>query len=152
MSKRSRSRSNYGPARSPQPTHRYRRAVLDRPSPVQTWPLTTFSNALGFSPEPAFDLRTWNFEQPRRIVRVDHPHRTVRPIVQQKRPASGRSTVAAYQRANSTPWASLASPVPSRTLHCIRRKERKQVLFAKRLTRKGAGSSRRHTELSSIGC
>lgn len=152
MAKGNRSRSHYEPARSHQPTHRYRSAVLDRPSPVQTWPSTTFRNALSWTAEPAFDLRTWNFEQPRRIVRVDQPHRTITPIVRQKRPASGRSTVRAYQLANSTPWASLASPAPSRTLHCIRRKQRKQVLFAKRLTRKGAGSSRRHTELSQIGC
>lgn len=35
---------------------------------------------------------------------------------------------------------------------CARRKIRKQVLFAKRLTRKGAGSSRRRNEWSSVGC
>lgn len=42
--------------------------------------------------------------------------------------------------------------VPDKTLICVRRKERKEVLFAKRKTKKGSGSKKRKNWFSKIGC
>lgn len=43
-------------------------------------------------------------------------------------------------------------PDPKRTLVCVRRQERKEVLFAKKLTRRGSGGGKRRTWLSDIVC
>lgn len=41
---------------------------------------------------------------------------------------------------------------PRRVVLCIRRKVRKQVIHALKLTKKGAGSARRHNEWSHVAC
>lgn len=42
--------------------------------------------------------------------------------------------------------------LPRQAVVCLRRKMRRQVLFAKRKTRRGAGSKRRHNETSRYKC
>lgn len=131
--------------------------VFSRPSPIQatpeTWPRNALSTSWDFdpAPSPAFDQRRFDFahpfSQPAKLRPTSQPRQ-----IALRRPASGRSTVAAYQRANATPWASVAFSAPANTIACIRRKRRKQVLFAKRLTKRGRGTRKRFNSLSSIGC
>lgn len=46
----------------------------------------------------------------------------------------------------------LAFDVPERVLVCVRREQRRQVLFAKRAVRSGAGQKRRRSRWSDISC
>lgn len=72
--------------------------------------------------------------------------------------APPRLKVRAPTPLNRDRYASLRLPsavsfqAPQRLAICIRRKIRKQVLHALQLTRKGAGSGRRHNFYSGVSC
>lgn len=78
-----------------------------------------------------------------------HPSRSLRPAGAMSRAA--RSLVEPAAVGSRTPGLKFADP--EKVSRCVRRKDRREVLFAKRLTRKGAGAShRRRNWFSAIGC
>lgn len=82
--------------------------------------------------------------------RAFHPLGPFRPLHASPR-AAARVVVRSPARAWSRPEI-LGFAVPSRVRKCVQRSERREVLFAKRLTRRGAGSSKRRNYWSSISC
>lgn len=92
--------------------------------------------------------------RPLRAVPMDgrsfHPLGPFRPLHASPRSAA-RVVVRRPTRAFHRPEV-LGFAVPSRVRICVQRQERREVLFAKRLTRRGAGSAKRRNYWSSISC
>lgn len=109
--------------------------------------VASLSELLGPSPPPApvfvpplyspltevEDLRTW------------HPEGDDRPV-------RGVPSAATRTYLPSFSSGQLAFANPSRVVVCARRHQRREVLFAMRRTRKGAGARRRRTWRSNVSC
>lgn len=119
------------------------RSFIQKPKPYA--PLVTTPHL------PTFDLRTW------------HPNPVTRPIAEPRAASrvtvkngavsvSGPSRTAVGNRRAGTLSPHVGFAAPKQVSVCIRRKTRRSVLFAKKRTRKGAGSRRKHNQWSSIGC
>lgn len=110
--------------------------------------------------------------RPRRDLRVVEDRRTFHPLGRM-RPAATfsrrdqRRIVEKVQAVRSSydPFSAFVQPavtlmpagrpafaVPSKVAVCVRRKQRREALFAFRKTRKGSGSRRRRNEMSEISC
>lgn len=79
-----------------------------------------------------------------------HPLGPFRPLH-----ASPRSAARVVVRNPRSPWKApdvLGFAVPHKVRRCVQRKERREVLFAKRLTRSGSGSPKRRNMWSGISC
>lgn len=96
------------------------------------------------------------------LVRSLEDRRTFHPL-QDYRPARALSMHSAEvvisrrthphaQRNATLPRDHFSFRVPAKVAICAKRQIRKEVLFAKRLTRKGAGGSRRRNYYSDVGC
>lgn len=82
--------------------------------------------------------------------RYYHPLRRNRPAVNRDG-STARIRVSRPTRRYRLPY-NFSFISPRRVLVCIRRKQRRKVLFAKKRTRRGSGSSRRITRYSRISC
>lgn len=93
---------------------------------------------------PIQDRRTWSPTRHTSAASIDRPHHKLRLPVR-----AGKAQL-------SRPHGHLASQIgfdqPRKVLICIRRKTRKQVLFAKRRTRKGSRSRKHRNYFSEIQC
>lgn len=110
--------------------------LLSRPSapilPDVTHDLRPFEDRRTYHPLGVF--------RPARVI-GGHP---VQPLVPSK---------PAKQRSRAFLAHGLAFPNPKRVLICVRRKSRREVLFAKNLHRRGAGArKRRRTYYSEVKC
>lgn len=98
-----------------------------------------------FSLTPVEDRRTYHPDGPFR------PARTFRGT-----PASVSGSRKLDHRAKSRSFRNLSSvinfQVPSSVLICVRRKSRREVLFARKKTRRGSRSGRSRNWFSSISC
>lgn len=85
--------------------------------------------------------------------RLFHPERDYRPALSFGRRSTLviSSSAGIAGRQNVLP-ARVRFDVPEKVAKCVRRKERREVLFAKRKTRKGAGSRRRRDWWSDVSC
>lgn len=87
--------------------------------------------------------------------RAFHPERSGRPAGAVQR-SNGRLVIPAapspktHQRARLP--VSVGFAVPEKVALCVRRRTRKEVLFAKRLTAKGARGNRRRNQWSDVKC
>lgn len=111
-------------------------------APIVTQPLhlPSFDNRL-FHPDPV----TRTISEPRSASRLVIPRESAvspRRSVQD-RPGNSRTARLPHQ---------LAFSQPKQVSVCIRRKARREVLFAKQRTRKGAGSRRHRNQWSEIKC
>lgn len=87
--------------------------------------------------------------------RVFHPEGAFRPPLSISIPRKSRLVVRKAHFAKSrisTMPSTLGFRVPKRVALCVRRKERREVIHAKRLTRRGAGSKKRRNYWSAISC
>lgn len=107
------------------------------------------------SPSIVPELRA--LDQARAIVRAIedrrtwHPQRALRPAGAV--PRAARRLVHSVSTARGFfPPSRFSFAVPKKVAICVRRKTRREVLFAKRSTGKGAKSPRRRNRWSNIGC
>lgn len=89
--------------------------------------------------------------------RVFHPLGPFRPAVSRSgRRASVTGSVKLDQRAKSRAFKNLSSvikfQIPQSVMICVRRKSRRQVLFARKKTRAGSRGSKSRNWFSSISC
>lgn len=99
---------------------------------------------------PLSDRRTWHPEGPARPAPSIQKSRHRLVIPKGTRKHAGRSP--SISRSVSDVPKTVAFDDPKRVLVCIRRKTRKQVLFAKRKTGKGARARRRRNYYSGVAC
>lgn len=91
------------------------------------------------------DLRTWHPEGPARPA-FAKPRSAARIVVSRGRQDRAR-------RMGESPHPGLSFAAPDKVVLCVRRKRRKQVLFAKKKTGKGSrAKKRRRNYWSSISC
>lgn len=83
--------------------------------------------------------------------RFFHPERDYRPALSFGRRSSVVISSSVAGRHVGVP-ARVRFDLPERVAKCVRRKERREVMFAKRKTRKGAGSRRRRDWWSDVSC
>lgn len=85
-------------------------------------------------------------------MRTFHPMGRLRP--RPALPVAARRLVPSQPKRYSAASIShkMGFAVPKRVLVCVRRKQRREVIHAKRLTRKGAGSPKRRNIWSAISC
>lgn len=106
-------------------------------------------------PRPLPDLR--GLEVARALVRsledrrTFHPLRDLRPLGSVRKEAR-RIRVAPAKTRGLYPSAGLRFSDPKLVAKCVRRKERREVLFASKRTGKGARARRRRDAFSGIGC
>lgn len=87
--------------------------------------------------------------------RLFHPLQVFRPALTFTRRASARVVLS---RPQGRPFSSFSSPdvlrfaVPRDVVMCVRRQDRREVLFAKRLMRSGGGSKKHRNYWSAISC
>lgn len=94
------------------------------------------------------DRRTWHPEPDTRpALSFDGEHHQLE-VARRVRPGGrpGGRLVAGF------PSPIVAFKTPSRVLICVRRKSRREVLFAYRRTRRGAGGRRRRNSYSLVSC
>lgn len=92
--------------------------------------------------------------QARAIVRALEDRRRFHPLRSLRPPAAvQRSDRRLVETKPATRFGGLFSfAVPPRVAICVRRKERREVLFARRKMRKGAGAQRRRNKWSDVSC
>lgn len=100
---------------------------------------------------PTFDLRTYH---PDPITRPIAEPRSASRLVPSKGAVSvgGPSRTAVGNSRTGTLPHRLQFAAPKQVAVCIRRKTRRQVLFAKNRYRKGSYSKRKHSQWSSVTC
>lgn len=97
-------------------------------------------------------------EQARALIKAIEDRRRWSPLgfaspAGAKSRMSRRLTVSgANSTARLTPPSGLSFSVPRDVAVCVRRKERREVIFAQRKAGKGARSPRRRSKFSDIGC
>lgn len=84
------------------------------------------------------DNRQFSFDTDRMATVSGSPARTIAP-----RPHSGLGALPVHR---------LGVDQPVHVVRCVRRKQRREVLFAKRRTRKGSGARRRRNQFSNTHC
>ena len=110
--------------------------------PLPALPVDPVSSLYDFTgPTIPNDRRAFSFGEPERYSLN----------VGQGRGDSARSDVGAVERSTRLP-TSVRFEDASTVAICVRRKERREVLHAKRKIRKGGGSGRRHHWYSKIKC
>lgn len=119
--------------------HTYRPLTSLRSSMV-TRPLTAYEDRRLFQPKKMVDS-AMSFGHPSRVV--FKPHKRVAPKT--KSNVSGRGRLKKL-------ISSFSFHVPKKTLICVRRKQRKQVLHALRKSGKGGQRKPRRNTYSSIRC
>lgn len=80
-----------------------------------------------------------------------HPERAARPARSFKSPRH-QLTIPKNQMGNMKLPSAIGFKDPDRVLICVRRKQRRSVLFAKKKHKKGAGSKRSRSYYSNIQC
>lgn len=114
-----------------------RRVSWSAPPPLPRLSLTALDQARALV-RSIEDRRTW------------HPAGPIRPAGAVSR--GSRRIVQGKSVPGFFPPNNLRFSVPRDVAMCVRRKSRREVMFAKRKTRKGAGASRRRSWFSKIGC
>lgn len=111
-----------------------------RPNPV----LTYYEDRRQWHPEGAYRPAR-SFSQPRHRLTIVEPRRASQPY------SSWRSP---YLRSNFSLTQRVAFQKPEKVLVCVRRQQRREVLFARKKTGRGAGrrSKPRFNFYSSISC
>lgn len=105
-------------------------------------------------PWPSVVTETLNTNTPLDLYedgRLFHPEKPFGPALD----IGGRPgrLVAGSKNKNKFPSHQVQFEAPGRVIHCVRRKRRREVIFAKRKHRKGAGARRhRRTWWSNIRC
>lgn len=100
---------------------------------------------------PLLRVSPVHIEVPVEDRRLFHPMGPVRPALSFFAPAS--RLVPASRPGRTAVATKVRFELPGRVALCARRGSRREVLFAKRLTRKGSGSARRNRNYwSSISC
>lgn len=101
---------------------------------------------------PSFDARKWHPEPVRPVSEPRSASRLTLPRESAVRRSGGRSDPPERTAARALP-SQLTFSQPKQVSICVRRKARREVLFAKAKTRKGAGASRRkRSQWSNIQC
>lgn len=122
-----------------------KKRVVSRPFVTHTAPKLNL--------RPVEDRRTWHPQGKKRpAASLDAPrHRLVVSSKPLSHPAPSRRAKPSVARATLPHTVQFAAP--ARVLICIRRKKRKEVLFAKKLTGKGARARRhRQSEYTGVKC
>lgn len=118
-------------------------------SPIRLQPikkLTEVQDHRLYYPEPVKPSRSTTGGSSRVVIR---PAKNLQGVRSKNKNVFGPNGLRKSQR--SIP-SGLAFDLPKRVVVCVRRQQRREVLFAKKSVRSGAGAKRRRTRWSDISC